>query len=58
MKQTNYSLTRKRKMLGFRWQILAHRIERWLDEHYKQVFFWFAMICLFTGQLLVFLLPR
>jgi hypothetical protein len=35
--------------------MLARRAERWLDEHYKQVFFWFMMLLLFATQVLLWL---
>lgn len=55
MKQTNYRFTRKRKIWGARLEILARRLERWLEEHYKLVFFWFVMALLFTTQILLWL---
>jgi hypothetical protein len=55
MKQTNYRFTRKRKIWGARLEILSRRVERWLEEHYKQVFFWFMMLLLFITQVLLWL---
>jgi hypothetical protein len=53
--KTNYRLTRKRKMLGFRLERLIRRFEGWLDEHYKQFFFWLMMVLLFASQFLLWM---
>lgn len=55
MKQTNYRFTRKRKIWSARLEILSRRAERWLEEHYKQAFFWFMMLLLFITQVLLWL---
>lgn len=55
MKQTNYRFTLKRKLSFWR-EVFARRVDHWLDENYKKVFFGFIMACLFVLQLLLFLL--
>lgn len=55
MKQTNYKFRRKRNVWNARLEILGRRIDRWLEEHYKEVFFWFMMILLFTSQILLWM---
>jgi hypothetical protein len=55
MKQTNYSFKRKSHRWNARLEMLTRRLDRWLDEHYKQVFFWFVMILLFAAQLLMWM---
>jgi hypothetical protein len=56
MKQTNYGFKRKRNLWGARLENLARRIDRWLEEHYKEAFFWFMMILLLTSQILLWML--
>ena len=53
MKQTNFSFKRKRNLWGARLDILGRRVDRWLDEHYKEVFFWFLMSLLLAAQILL-----
>jgi hypothetical protein len=55
MKQTNNRFARKRKIWSARLEILARRLERWLEEHYKVAFFWFMMALLFATQILLWL---
>jgi hypothetical protein len=55
MKQTNDRFTRKRKIWGARLDVLARRVERWLEEHYKLAFFWFMMALLFVTEVLLWL---
>ena len=55
MKQTNYTLKRKRHLWGARLDVLSRRLDRWLEEHYKVVFFWFMMALLFASQILLWL---
>ncbi|HEX6035185.1 MAG TPA: hypothetical protein VFY83_12150 [Anaerolineales bacterium] len=55
MKQTNYSFKRKRNIWSARLEILERRLDRWLEEHYKVVFFWFVMILLFAAQILLWI---
>lgn len=52
MKQTNYNFKRKRHLWVARLEILTRRVDRWLDEHYEVVFFWFVMALLFGAQIL------
>ena len=52
MKQTNYRFKRKRNLWGARLENLTRRLDRWLDEHYRDVFFWFLMALLFAAQIL------
>jgi hypothetical protein len=56
MKQTNYRFLRIRKIWGARLEMLSRRVDRWLDRHYKQVFFGFVMVLLFVTQILLWLL--
>lgn len=53
MKQSNYRFNRKRNLWGARLENFARRVDRWLDEHYKEVFFWFVMVLLFATQILL-----
>jgi len=53
MKQTNYRSKGKRHIWGARLENLARRLDRWLDDHYKDVFFWFVMALLFASQILL-----
>ena len=55
MKQTTNRFTRKRKIWGARLDVLARRVERWLEEHYKLAFFWFMMALLFVTEVLLWL---
>lgn len=52
MKQSNYSFKRKRHIWGARLENLERRLDRWLEEHYQVVFFWFMMALLFAAQIL------
>ena len=56
MKQTNYRFRQKRNIWGARLEILSRRVDRWLDEHYKEVFFWFVMVLLLVTQILLWML--
>jgi hypothetical protein len=53
MKQSNYNFKRKRHIWNARLEVIERRLDRWLDEHYKVVFFWFVMILLFATQILL-----
>jgi hypothetical protein len=53
MKQTNYGFKHKRHIWGARLETLGRRMDRWLDEHYKEVFFWFMMSLLLATQILL-----
>ena len=55
MKQTNYRFARKRNIWSARLEVLARRVDRWLDEHYEVVFFWFGMALLFAAQALLWM---
>ena len=55
MKQTNYNFKRKRNIWSARLEILGRRVDRWLDEHYKEVFFWFVMALLLACQILLWM---
>ena len=55
MRQTHDRLTRNRKIWGVRLDVLARRVERWLEEHYKLAFFWFMMALLFITEALLLL---
>ena len=55
MKQTNYRFKRKRNIWSARLEMLERRVDRWLDEHHKIVFFWFVMVLLFATQILLWI---
>jgi hypothetical protein len=55
MKQTHYRFKRKRNIWGARLENLGRRIDRWLDDHYKSVFFWFVMALLLATQILLWM---
>jgi hypothetical protein len=52
MKQTNYKFPRRRNIWSARLEDLSRRLDRWLNEHYEVVFFWFVMALLFGAQIL------